>query len=190
MNRQAHESDFGISQKLTVNARAAGPRLGRQVQDAIRGSKSGDWSVASDGTVTSGGLALEPGEYALETVVESVVGSVATGLLPGGGFVVLDTLVTADLAAEGLARDLIRAIQDTRKAAGLAVSDRIALRLGGDPEVREAARRHADLIAGETLATAYDVSDVPPRPDLPGVPVGDARILGRPGESLLQAGAR
>ena len=172
---QAHESDFGISQKLTVNARAAGPRLGRQVQDAIRGSKSGDWSVASDGTVTSGGLALEPGEYALETVVESVVGSVATGLLPGGGFVVLDTLVTADLAAEGLARDLIRAIQDTRKAAGLAVSDRIALRLGGDPEVREAARRHADLIAGETLATAYDVSDVPPRPDLPGVPVGDGR---------------
>ena len=61
-------ADFGVSQKLTVNARAAGPRLGRDVQLAIKGSKSGDWSVAEDGTVTSGGLQLVEGEYTLESV--------------------------------------------------------------------------------------------------------------------------
>ena len=53
-----------MSQKLTVNARAAGPRLGKDVQRAIKGAKSGDWSVDADGTVTAGGLALVEGEYA------------------------------------------------------------------------------------------------------------------------------
>ena len=64
-------ASYGVSQKLTVNARAAGPRLGKDVQTAIKGSKSGDWSVAEDGTVTAGGLALEEGEYTLETVAGS-----------------------------------------------------------------------------------------------------------------------
>ena len=57
-----------ITQNLVVNARAAGPRLGKEVQHAIKGSKSGDWSVADDGTVTAGGIALVEGEYSLETV--------------------------------------------------------------------------------------------------------------------------
>ena len=41
----------GVEQRLTVNARAAGPRLGKDVQLAIKGSKTGDWAVAEDGTV-------------------------------------------------------------------------------------------------------------------------------------------
>ena len=77
----ASESDFGISPKLTVNARAAGPRLGKDVQLAIKGSKSGDWSVSEDGTVTAGGLALVEGEYSLETVVADVP-VVADGAAP------------------------------------------------------------------------------------------------------------
>ena len=48
-------------------------------------------------------------------------------MLPSGGFVVLDTAVTPELAAEGLARDLVRAVQQARRDAGLDVSDRIAL---------------------------------------------------------------
>jgi isoleucyl-tRNA synthetase len=152
-------ASYGISQKLTVNARAAGPRLGRDVQTAIKGSKSGDWSVAEDGTVTSGGLALEEGEYTLETVAGSADAGSATGLLPGGGFVVLDTDVTPELAAEGLARDLVRAVQQARRDAGLDVSDRIALTVGGSEAVRSAARTHEALIATETLATEYAVAD-------------------------------
>ena len=65
----ASPEEFGIEQKLVVNARAAGPRLGKNVQQAIKGSKSGDWSVDDAGVVTAGGLALEPQEYTLETVV-------------------------------------------------------------------------------------------------------------------------
>ena len=54
----------------------------------------------------------------------------AIGMLPGGGFVVLDTAVTPELAAEGLARDLVRAVQQARRDADLEVSDRIALTVG------------------------------------------------------------
>ncbi|MEO9323094.1 isoleucine--tRNA ligase [Nocardioides sp. C4-1] len=148
---------YGVEQKLTVNARAAGPRLGREVQVAIKGSKSGDWSVADDGTVTAGGLALVEGEYTLETVAGSSDSDTAVGVLPGGGFVVLDTAVTPELAAEGLARDLVRAVQQARRDAGLDVSDRIALVVTGSQAVADAVRDHEALITGETLATSYEM---------------------------------
>ena len=124
----ASPEEFGIEQKLVVNARAAGPRLGKNVQLAIKGSKSGDWSVDDAGVVTAGGLDLEPQEYTLETVVAEAAegeGSRAAAVLPGGGFVVLDTEVTPELEAEGMARDMVRAVQQARKDAGLNVSDRI-----------------------------------------------------------------
>ena len=164
----ASEADFGVSQKLTVNARAAGPRLGKDVQRAIKGSKSGDWSVDADGVVTAGGLALVAGEYTLETVVAQAADggpSHATGMLPGGGFVVLDTTVTPELAQEGLARDVVRAVQQARREAGLDVSDRISLTVLGDQQVWEATVAHQTLIMEETLATQFGSA-----PDLAALP--------------------
>lgn len=150
---------YGVSQRLTVNARAAGPRLGKDVQLAIKGSKSGDWSVAEDGTVTAGGLALVEGEYALETVAGSTADDTAIGMLPRGGFVVLDTAVTPELEAEGTARDLVRAVQQARKDAGFQVSDRIALTISAPASTLDAARTHEALIAEETLATTVAYAD-------------------------------
>ncbi len=148
---------YGVAQRLTVNARAAGPRLGRDVQTAIKGSKSGDWSVAEDGTVTAGGLELVEGEYTLETVAGSADDATTIGMLPRGGFVVLDTSITPELAAEGLARDLVRAVQQARREADLDVSDRISLSITGSDTVLDAARTHEALITRETLATSYEV---------------------------------
>ena len=173
---EAHGSDFGISQRLVVNARAAGPRLGRDVQTAIKGSKTGDWSVADDGTVTSGGLALAEGEYTLETVVDgSGGGSLATAMLPGGGFVVLDTEVTPELEREGLARDLVRAVQQARKDADLDVSDRILLEVSGDDEVTAAVEAHRALVAGETLAEDVTALMTPDGERVTVVTLGDGR---------------
>lgn len=156
-------SAYGVSQRLTVNARAAGPRLGKDVQTAIKASKAGDWEsvVSPEGavSVTAGGLELLEGEYVLETVVGSEAADSATGMLAGGGFVVLDTAVTPELAEEGLARDLVRAVQQARRDAGLDVTDRITLTIGGSAAVLAAAKAHEDLIAKETLATSYSVAD-------------------------------
>ncbi len=148
----AEAASYAVERRLVVNARAAGPRLGRDVQTAIRGSKSGDWSVDADGTVTAGGLVLADGEFTLDTIAAASDGTTATAMLPGGGFIVLDTVVTPELALEGRARDLIRAIQQARKDAGLDVSDRIDVQVAGDDELAEVLRTHHELIAGETLA--------------------------------------
>jgi isoleucyl-tRNA synthetase len=153
---------YGVEQKLSVNARAAGPRLGKDVQLAIKGSKSGDWSVDASGAVIAGGLALAEGEYTLETVAGDAAEGTATGMLPGGGFVVLDTVVTPELAEEGLARDLVRAVQQARRDADFQVTDRIELVVSGPAAVLAAARTHEALIAGETLATSYTVTDEAP----------------------------
>jgi isoleucyl-tRNA synthetase len=169
---------FGVRQVLQVNARAAGPRLGKDVQTAIKASKSGDWAVAADGSVTAGGIALLEGEYSLQTVVAdaSPDDHRAAAMLPGGGFVILDTEVTPELAAEGLARDVVRAVQQARREAGLQVSDRIDLTLGADQTVRAAVEAHTKLIKTETLAATLDVTDVQA---LPGtlVPVGDKQSV-------------
>jgi isoleucyl-tRNA synthetase len=145
-------ASYGVSQRLSVNARAAGPRLGKDVQTAIKGSKSGDWTVSESGEVTAGGLVLLEGEFTLETVAGGS-DDTATGMLPGGGFVVLDTALTPELEAEGVARDVVRAVQQARRDAGLDVSDRILLDVSASAEVADAVRTHADLIRRETLAT-------------------------------------
>ncbi|UOR03097.1 isoleucine--tRNA ligase [Leucobacter allii] len=152
--------EYGIVQTLAVNARAAGPRLGKQVQQAIRAAKSGDWSEA-DGVVTAGGIALEPHEYELTLRAgESAEGSgPALALLPGGGFALLDTETTPELEAEGIARDAIRAVQEARKNAGLEVGDRIVLALNAEPGDAAALRAHGALIAAETLAEGFAVQD-------------------------------
>ena len=151
--------EYGISHRLSVNARAAGPRLGKQVQQAIQAAKAGDWSDV-DGTVVAGGLALEPGEYDLVLETTGRPEGEALALLSSGGFVLLDTLTTPELEAEGLARDVIRAVQDTRKAAGFDVSDRIHLQLlFTHPDDADAVRSAFDVadIAGETLAREWAV---------------------------------
>lgn len=159
----ASPEEFGIEQKLVVNARAAGPRLGKNVQQAIKGSKSGDWSVSEAGVVTAGGLELEPQEYTLETVVAasdggSAAASSAAAVLPTGGFVVLNTEVTPELEAEGLARDMVRSIQQARKDAGLNVSDRIRTTISAPMNLVDALKAHENLVVTETLTVELGLS--------------------------------
>ena len=72
----------------------------------------------------------------------------------GSHAVALELELDEDLRREGLAREIVHAVQAARKAAGLQVEDRIALSLGGDDELLAAARAFEDYIARETLATS------------------------------------
>ncbi|HEX6257156.1 MAG TPA: isoleucine--tRNA ligase [Euzebyales bacterium] len=141
--------DGACSTVLTVNPRAAGPRLGGDVQRVIRATKSGDWTVDGD-AVTAGGIELRPDEYDLRLVPAEPDRSAP---LPGNvGVVVLDTEVTPAFAAEGRARDVVRVVQQARRDAGLNVSDRIELHVDGDDAVVDAVREHEAFVAGEVLA--------------------------------------
>ena len=111
--------------ELTVNARAAGPRLGKDVQNVIKAVKAGNWTTSPSGAVVAGGIELREGEYERRLVSRDA--GAAAELPASSGIVVLDTAVTPELEAEGLARDIVRAIQQARRDVGLSVSDRIAL---------------------------------------------------------------
>jgi isoleucyl-tRNA synthetase len=85
-----------------------------------------------------------------------------------GETVAIDTAVTPELRREGLAREVIRLVQDARKNDGLDVTDRIALRWAtSDPEVAAALTEHAGLIAREVLAVDFQPGTGAPAPDVP-----------------------
>ncbi|MGV0993352.1 MAG: isoleucine--tRNA ligase [Mycobacterium sp.] len=152
--------------ELAVNAKAAGPRLGKSVQDAIKAVKSGLGVVNSDGTLTAGDVVLHEGEYSSKLVAADP--DYTAALPDGAGLVVLDATLTQELEAEGWAKDRVRELQDLRKSSGLEVSDRISVTMAVPAERAEWARTHCGLIAGEILATTFEFGE-----PLDGVEIGD-----------------
>ena len=79
----------------------------------------------------------------------------------GGGYVVgLDTSLTEELLAEGLAREVVSRVQRLRREAGLEVSDRIRLAVAGSESLEEVVRSHRDRIGGETLALEIETGEI------------------------------
>ena len=144
--------------EVAVNARAAGPRLGKDVQAVIKAVKAGEWTTTAEGSVVAAGVELAEGEYERKLVA---AGEGAAAELGGGsGLVLLDTEVTPELAGEGLVRDLVRVVQQARREADLDVADRIELTVDAGDDVETAARRHEAFIANETLARAVTYGEV------------------------------
>jgi isoleucyl-tRNA synthetase len=142
---------FGVEKQLSVNSRALGPRLGKQVQEIIQAAKAGNWEMTGD-TIFVNGVELFQGEYEISLVAKDESSDEKLiGILPGGGFVILNRVVTDELAAEGLARDVVRAVQQARKDADLNVSDRIATVLSAEASVLGAISAHEELVKNETL---------------------------------------
>ena len=141
--------------EVVVNAKIAGPRLGKDVQKAIKAVKAGNYERTDHGTVIADGVELQPEEFTERLVAADPT---ATAQIDGvDGLVLLDTHVTEELEAEGWAADVIRGLQDARKLMELEVSDRITVTLGVPADKEQWALRHADTIAGEVLATSLDI---------------------------------
>jgi isoleucyl-tRNA synthetase len=136
------------------------------VQQVIRAVKAGEWSLV-DGAPVAAGVALQEGEYELRMVAADVQHSAS---LPDG-VVVLDTEVTPELAAEGLARDVVRVVQQARRDADLNVTDRITVTLEAPAEVVAAVRAHERFVAGEVLADGFSFG-----------PAGDGAFTGEAGD--------
>ena len=154
--------------ELQVVPATLGPRLGGTTQQVIRAVKSGDWHRDGD-TVVAGGVPLLDGEYQLKLVV--VGGGASASLSNGAGVVVLDTDLTPELEAEGITRDVVRLVQQARREAGLAVSDRIALVLGVPESVRRQLVAYQAMLASETLATSVSFDGGAPTTELDGEPI-------------------
>jgi isoleucyl-tRNA synthetase len=135
---------------LTVLPKVAGPRLGPDVQKVIKAVKAGDWSSEGDGTVVAAGITLQQEEFELRLRAQD---EATTRVLPGDRDVVVVGLeVTPELDAEGLARDMVRIINEVRRKEDLRITDRIRVMLSVPKDVEEAVRTHATYVMEETLA--------------------------------------
>jgi isoleucyl-tRNA synthetase len=156
------ESSF-FDYEVLPNSPVLGPRLGqglRQVQQELRDATAADKNalvaVLRQGNgVTLGGQELQLGDFKI-------------GVAPKEGFaaaeesgyaVAVSTEVTPELRDEGLARELVRRIQEMRKSAGLEIADRIALRYDGDAELSRVLQGWGDYVSQETLATSVSAGN-------------------------------
>ena len=148
--------------ELKPNYRALGPRFGKhmpQVAAAVAALDAGRVAemLRNGGSV---GLSVDGEEHALgpddlQMVLQPLEGYQVERA--GTHAVALNLELTDDLRREGLAREVVHAVQAARKGAGLNVEDRIALRLGADDELTEAVRAHESYVSAETLATSLDL---------------------------------
>ena len=84
----------------------------------------------------------------------------------GGETVALDLTITPALRRAGLARDVVRLVQEARKTSGLDVADRITLWWRADGELAEALTEHGSLVAEEVLAVSFERVEAPPTGEL------------------------
>ncbi|MGH2650578.1 MAG: class I tRNA ligase family protein, partial [Actinomycetota bacterium] len=138
------------------NFRTLGPRLGPRVKEVAAALAADDGSLAASlargervtvGT-SSGEVSLGPDDVDLTQETAGGWGMAAEG----GLTVAIELEPTEELRLEGLARELVRLVQDARKAAALDITDRIELGIQTTGDLARAVAAHRDEIAGETLA--------------------------------------
>jgi isoleucyl-tRNA synthetase len=150
-----------LRQEVKGNPKTLGPKFGarlREVQTALA-SADPSWvaeQVQKGGTFTlpcpDGAVELEPADVMIQlTAPEGWAGAVDHDTQ-----VQLDVRITEDLALAGMAREVVRHIQELRKKADLEMEDRIILYLVTDAaRLRKALETHRDYIASETLTTEW-----------------------------------
>jgi isoleucyl-tRNA synthetase len=148
-----------VSYRVKPNYRSLGPRFGKNMPQVAAAVEALDAAGVADQLEAGAevGIAIDGKEHTLTAdditmVMEPLEGYQVEA--EAGHAVALELDLDDDLRREGLAREVVRAVQEARKQAGLEVSDRISLELGGDDELLAAAREHESYIAGETLATS------------------------------------
>ncbi|MBD5412796.1 MAG: isoleucine--tRNA ligase [Treponema sp.] len=166
-----HErEDELVEYKAKANFRVLGKELGTLMKKAAEKIAS----ITSDGIqslVEGSKLSIDVEGTAVEldtdkVIVERLEKDDMKVLNEGTLTVGLDSKITDELKKEGYVRDLIRGIQNLRKESGLNVTDRIALKVGGDDELKAAFEMFIDFVTAETLATSFSFDK-----DLKGVSV-------------------
>jgi isoleucyl-tRNA synthetase len=158
----SEESEL-VSYRVKPNYRTLGPRFGKDMPKVAAAIEALDAAGVAE-TLADGrevGFHLNGHDHSLEAddidlIMEPLEGYQVEAA--AGHAVALALEIDDELRREGLAREIVHAVQNARRDAGLDVTDRIELGLGGDAALLDAARAHEAYVAGETLATAvsYD----------------------------------
>ncbi len=148
------ESVEGIAKQIVkVDAKQVGRKFGKKTQELIVAGKSGDFTIQDDGSYLIAGEVLAASEVEIGFLTEEGIEAEATREV----VVLIDTEITDDLKTEGFAREIIRAVQETRKNNGFEIADRIKIIYATESKVIQSAfEQFEDLVASETLAVGIE----------------------------------
>jgi isoleucyl-tRNA synthetase len=155
-----------VSYAVKPNYRSLGPRFGKRMPQVAAAVEALDPVHVARVMAVGGevGINIDGDEHALGADEVNLSLQPLEGYeveAEAGHAVALQLELDDELRREGLAREIVHAVQNARKKAGLEITDRIELSLGGDEELLAAAREHEQYVSGEVLATAvsYDAAD-------------------------------
>ncbi len=149
-----------VSYRLKPNLPRIGKRYGKRIPAIRSALAEADAGRIASLAAAGEGFELAVGDESIrfeaeDVLVESVAAEGYACAEEGGYLVGLDTRLDDALREEGLARELVRTVQEARKQAGLEVSDRIVLRVTGSDAVEAAVAGHRDFLMDETLASSW-----------------------------------
>ena len=144
------------SEELKINPRTLGPRIGASVQECIKSAKLGEWKNI-DGKIIVGGIELFEGEYELESKVSD---DDSMQIVTGENIIVsLDLRLDEKLIGEGISRDVIRLIQNSRREKGLDVSDSIEVNINAEKVIIDAIKDNYSFICSQVLAKNINLGE-------------------------------
>lgn len=137
--------------QLILNFPVLGKRLPDRMKQLIPAAKKGQWSKGENGNVMLGDTEIYPEEFSIKLKPKNALG--AAPLAYSEAMVMLDLNITSELEVEGIARDLVRLIQQARKDSGFDVSDRVKLEVIADDKlINLALKNFGDYIQDQTLS--------------------------------------
>jgi isoleucyl-tRNA synthetase len=147
------ETPKTVTVSLSPNARVLGPKFGKDIQFIIKNAKAGNFTVTKSSYEVTDPTSQQKWEVA-KTEAELRYESEQNAAVEAeaGMVVVLDTEISPELQEEGMAREIVRAVQDLRKAAGLEVDNHIELQIKAGEKVSDAVQTFQKYIMTETLA--------------------------------------
>lgn len=144
-------------QIVKVDARQVGRKFGKKVQELIAAGKNGDFKALDNGKIEIAGEVLESGEYEFSYLTEEGIDADSTTQV----VVLLETEISEELRIEGIAREIIRAIQEKRKIDGFKISDRITVKYSTDSDdINQAFAKFGDMVQREVLANEITCGNI------------------------------
>ncbi|MDJ0751329.1 MAG: isoleucine--tRNA ligase [Woeseiaceae bacterium] len=157
-----------VSYNIKPNLPKLGKQYGKLVPDIRRALAEADGAEIASAAARGGDIVINvpTGELTLsgqDVLIETHSADGYSCETDSGYLTALDTSLNDELLAEGLAREIVRSVQDARKQAGLEVSDRITLGVSGSTEVEKALDVHREYVMNETLAKNWRVGQADAR---------------------------
>lgn len=146
----SHELEQYATRKLKINFPLVGKRLPKKVKLMIDAVKNNQWQLTKEGKLSVCDESLDADEFTL--ILESKTDAKSATLPSQDAIVILDTNITEELEQEGIARDIVRMIQQARKDNDLHITDRIKVIITADDKTLKAVDKFCEYLKEQTLA--------------------------------------